>query len=75
MKKVFLAIGCAALLGIGAVSCSKDDKFRDGKKAAEAYCNCLKSDQVDCSHLFTLQLSADWMRGWNEGMEACDYAY
>ena len=75
MKKVFLLISCAALLGMGAVSCKKDSEFNKGKDAAKAYCDCLKSESTDCSaqNKFSLTADFDWLKGWNEGMESCNW--
>jgi hypothetical protein len=49
MRKLFLTIGCVALLGMGVitVSCSKDSEKDNGKKDGKAYCKCLESAGSD----------------------------
>ena len=85
MKKVFLAISCAALLSMGAISCSKDDNFDKGKKDGKAYCECMNNaaaiEDADAREAAEEVCDAipneskannlDYMKGWLEAVMGC----
>jgi len=74
MKKVFLSIGCVAILGMGAifVSCKDDEKSdkEKGKDDGKAYCECANKTELD-SKCEALMEKFDNM---SEGNVSQDYA-
>ncbi len=84
MKKLFLSIGCAAILAMStlAVSCKKDDDsdFDKGKKAGKEYCECMEkamadeSSTMDCddSKISGTSFSVNYILGVSEGMSSCN---
>ena len=83
MKKVFLSIGCVALLSMGimAVSCKKDSDKDKGKDAGKAYCDCFDKITVDssaeemekCSKLVeeATKKGGDYAKGFAEESAKC----